>query len=470
MKTERGVLSVVTPQTRVSDRQYILRIVLTEFLGLPFVLSFHEAEHTSISCLGYPGRIDLPDVLFRVSDRQWKTAASLPREPLRHTFVGTEGLPITRGFGRLPVLYGSEDCEKGIRKEADALWLPVDIPGSCFAVLTRYEEVVASPTVLDEHYRFPASASLLSRQDLLERPIVDEYVSLLAAGIEHLWPGLLKERAYSYEPVLTHDVDHPLSTYGQAASLLIRRAVGDIVFRRDPFAMLRRLKAYFGSPSADPNNTFAWLMDQSERRGLKSRFHFMAASKTRYDSGYDIGAPAIRDIIRNISERGHEIGIHPSYRTSDECSLLKIELGRLEEALTSADVTDWSRTSRQHYLRWNAEGTWRELESVGLVEDSSVGFADAPGFRCGTARAFTTYDWTSGKPLQLKELPLIVMDVTLSGKRYLGLGWDEAITKVTRLADQCRTHHTPFTLLWHNDKVLTSDEKDRYTELLNAIA
>jgi hypothetical protein len=233
----------------------------------------------------------------------------------------------------------------------------------------------------------------------------------------------------------------------------------------------RRLKTWLTDDvDSDPNNTFDWLMDRSEDVGAKSRFHFMAATPTRYDSGYDIGADYLRPILARIDKREHEIALHPSYRSSVETELFATEIGRLESAVEASEVDGWSHKSRQHYLRWNVQSTWRHLDAAGITVDSSVGFAESPGFRCGTSRAFPCFDLATTSRLNLVEEPLIVMDATLLGKSYLGLDWDDALERSASVAAICRRYNTPFTLLWHNDKVLSSLEKTRYAALLQRLA
>lgn len=469
MKT-REALIVQVPRGRLAERDYTLDVILSQFLGLAYSVCHHESQCVTIRCADRPGRIEMPDVLFSMSEDTWGTARSLPGEPLLSmpidgTVVGTRNLGAS-----IPALYASDEVTAGIRIDADGLYVPIDVFGSCFSLLTRYEEILAPPEVLDSHGRFPATASILYRQGLLERPLVDEYVALLLAAIHRLWPGL-GTLVGGYRPVVTHDVDHPVRTYDQATPLVLRRAAGDFIRRRDPAMMLRRLGTHLReSASDDKNSCFDWLMNTSERHGLRSCFYFMAASKTRFDSGYDIKARDVTEILANVARRGHDIGIHPSYWTSEDEPLLDIEIARLEDALAAAGLADWSRRSRQHYLRWSARTTWRRLDAAGISVDSSVGFADAPGFRCGTSRAYGVYDHASRKRLRLVELPLIVMDVTLTAKNFLGLRWEDALQRIVDLAGSCRRYNAPFTLLWHNDKVLTNAEKSRYGEMLAAIA
>jgi hypothetical protein len=456
-------LIVSTPSGRTAERNYILDTILAQFLGLPFRVEERGSQVVTLAVEGSEGHIEIPDLLFSSAEKDWMTSAFLPDEPVPRLDHGDD-------YQQVPAFYSDNSTGPVIVNQGDSLKFQFDVLGSCFYMLTRCEEHMADPSSLDAHGRFPATSSLLYRENLLERPIVDEYLELLRSSINRLWPELVSQPD-EYKLMITHDIDHPLSTYGQTLKLVMRRTMGDLVRRRDLLMGYRRLKAYIRDDAdGDPNNTFNWLMDRSEDIGARSRFHFMAATPTRYDSGYDIGARQLQPILVEISARNHEIGIHPSYRSSVDTSLFSIEKERLERALKAAAVATWSHTSRQHYLRWSARSTWSHLDAVGIKIDSSVGFADAPGFRCGTSRQFKTFDLEQSRTLGLVEQPLIVMDATLTGKRYLGLDWEESIEKTSELAATCKRHGAPFTLLWHNDKVLTRTEKQQYLQILQATA
>jgi hypothetical protein len=57
----------------------------------------------------------------------------------------------------------------------------------------------------------------------------------------------------------------------------------------------------------DPNNTFDWIMDQSESHGLQSEFYFMAGKTSGYDSGYDVFAPRIQRLLKRGASDKSEI-------------------------------------------------------------------------------------------------------------------------------------------------------------------
>nr|VFJ46296.1 MAG: hypothetical protein BECKFM1743A_GA0114220_100355 [Candidatus Kentron sp. FM]VFJ49562.1 MAG: hypothetical protein BECKFM1743C_GA0114222_100727 [Candidatus Kentron sp. FM]VFK07279.1 MAG: hypothetical protein BECKFM1743B_GA0114221_100366 [Candidatus Kentron sp. FM] len=77
------MLLIETPETHAVERDYILSVILGEFLGLLLwrrILS--NRDDVRITLATQPGEIRLPDVLFSTPDAQWLTEASMPPQPL----------------------------------------------------------------------------------------------------------------------------------------------------------------------------------------------------------------------------------------------------------------------------------------------------------------------------------------------------------------------------------------------------
>jgi len=104
---------------------------------------------------------------------------------------------------------------------------------------------------------------------------------------------------------------------------------------------------------------------------------------------------------------------------------------------------------------------------AGLEYDSTLGFAERPGFRCGACYAYPVYDLIDRKPLNLIERPLIVMDAGVMDERYMGLGAGSAARDIMKKHKAvCRTFGGDFTLLWHNARLITSDQMRLYLEII----
>jgi hypothetical protein len=127
---------------------------------------------------------------------------------------------------------------------------------------------------------------------------------------------------------------------------------------------------------------------------------------------------------------------------------------------------------RFHYLRVDPHRNLAALERLGFAYDTSLGFADAPGFRAGIAQPFRPWDAEQDRPLDLIEIPLAIMDVTLGEERYLGLSVAQAETRIDSLLDWAAENGGGFALLWHTDRFdrLTARGWDRlYSRILDGV-
>lgn len=456
------------------ERAYAIDVVLGVFLGLEYRLVFTAREGVRLSRDGDPdgAGLVLDDVFFETASPAWLTPASLPARKLSwwcppHWL--TEGHEIS---GWLPVLFGrplgpdtywAED-ETGAR-------LGLDVFGSAFFMLTRYEEL-ARP-VRDRYGRFPATASLALQEGFLERPIINEYLEILWRAMKRLWPGLARTPR-GFRLVLSHDVDLP---FFDCPRQLLRVGFQDLVCRRAPGLAVGRLGSFLsarrGEVEGDPYNTFDRLMSHSEQLGVTSAFYFIADhTGGRVDGTYRLEDPPIRALMAEIHARGHEIGLHPSYHTYRDGAQLAREFLRLRTALASVGVEQERWGGRQHYLRWENPTTWRNWEDAGLDYDATLAYADRVGFRCGTCYEFPAFDLLERRRLALIEAPLTVMDITLTV--YMGLSLPSAVEKLLGISRLCRMFGGNFALLWHNSSLLLEEQKRWYAialeELTNSSA
>ena len=306
-------LDIEAPGTYEPERRYILDVVFGDWLGLDWRLHLRDGSDVRITLGGDRGRcVVLPDVLFGTPPTQWLTPSSLPSAPLAWCEVRPIGPSPLRSRQRLPVLYGTAaPLDELLVRRPDIIELSVDVFGSCFFMLSRYEELVV-PT-RDLYGRFAGSSSVANREGFLRLPIVDAYVEVLWMALKQLWPRL-KRKPRHFDIALSHDVDRPLASLGRPIPALVRQLGADALVRRDPGLVVRRLRSWSGirrgDYSLDPYNTFDFLMDVSEQHGIVSAFYFLATEdETALDGFYTLGHPWIESLLRRIHHRGHEIGL-----------------------------------------------------------------------------------------------------------------------------------------------------------------
>jgi hypothetical protein len=465
-------LLVDLPAGYQRERAYVLDVVLGDMLGLPYAVRVTGRRDVRIRLAGEDRHCEvlLPDVLFATEREAWLTAATLPAEPLRWVEARMLGVAGERR-DRLPVVYGEPSAGEPVQRSGGRVRVAVDVLGSAFFMLTRYEEVVRVER--DEHERFPARAALAARSAFLERPIVDEYADLLWAALSECWPRL-RRRQTTYKVHLTHDVDHPFATLGVGPGTVVRQSAGDVVRRRDVRLAGRRLRSYAaarrGVLSFDPFNTHGFLMDVSERHGLRSSFYFLAGSDGgAYAAAYRLDDAPIARLLAAVYARGHEVGLHGSYAALRDATRLRREFQGLRAAAKRLGIEQERWGGRQHYLRWESPITWTGWELAGLDYDASAGFAQLPGFRTGTCREHAVFDVVGGRPLALRERPLhVMMDSTLLD--YMRLSHSEAAEVVVSLARRCRAHAGELFLLCHNSSLARARDREWYRSIVAAIA
>jgi hypothetical protein len=393
------MIIVSIPNNNLPEREYIIDIIFNEFLGLKYTIEIG-------------------------SDSYAITLKNSQKLVIEDTF-----------FNKYP-----NDLEYLKLKNIPSSIEDLDIFAQCFFMLSRWEEYVNKNR--DSHNRFPATESLAFKEGFLDRPIVNEQIEKLKNMLLEL-DSSIKFREKEFQLILTHDVDNLY--FWKSKKQLLHIVVGDILKRKNLLLAYRRIKEYIAVKSEkikDPFDTFDWLMDRSEEIGVKSRFYFMSGGVTQYDNNYKIDEPKALELIEKIKKRGHVIGIHPSYNAYNDSMQFQKERELLEQ-ITKEKIVE----GREHYLRFEVPTTWQIWEDNGMEVDSTCGYADREGFRCGTGDEFSVFNILTREKLKLKERPLIVMDCGLF--EYNGYTYKEAKAKLNSLWKKS----TLFTLLWHNSYI-----------------
>ncbi|MGC9098203.1 MAG: polysaccharide deacetylase family protein, partial [Dictyoglomus sp.] len=379
----------------LQEFNYIIKVLLIDFLGLDYTLEMYDGDKVKIRLKGDESdkALIIENILFNTPTEEWLKESSLPLSPLPRWNI-LDDLPEVRLCKKdLPIIYGRLLSNgRYFDQGKNFIHLGVDIFGSCFFMLTRYEEIIVSER--DEHERFPAKASLAYREGFLSRPIVNEYVEILWALLKRLWPGL-ERKQHSYKVLLTHDVDHPFVVYDQSWYQILRNVSADLINRKNISLSFQRIKCKVkNDPKLDPANTFDFIMDLSEKNGLQSEFYFITdhPAGTLDGSDYSLESPYIQVLIDRIYKRGHRIGLHASYNSYCDSQQIKREFEKLIMLAEKLSIKQDSYGGRQHYLRWKNPTTWQNWEDTGLNYDSTLSFADYAGFRTGVCYEYPVYN------------------------------------------------------------------------------
>ena len=426
------MIKVLIPDNNLKERVYVLDILLGEFLGVDYSVEPANTQFYELLLIN-GNKLIIEDHFFN-------------RFPKKLSYLKQENIPDNVEFVKnqftvetdIPVLFGNSSPDI----QNTSITCGIDLFASSFFMLTRWEEQVNKTR--DKHNRFPSSACLAGKHDFLHRPVVNEYVEMLWNMLKHL--GLkAKRKPRKFEYVLTHDVD-VLRRY-KSFKAVLRELGGDVLKRKQPFRGLAKLNDFSKIKlrlKRDPFNTFDYLMDISEKVGVQSHFFFMARGQTNYDNRYSLNDKLTLSIIKNIKQRGHLIGIHPTYNAYNDPDQFKREKEELEK-VTSQNIS----FGRQHYLRFEVPTTWQIWNNNDMEWESSLSYADKEGFRCGVCYAYSVFDIFARRKLKLKEKPLIVMEGSFITYQP-GIEPLEMENKIKSLINTVRKYNGEFVFLWHN--------------------
>jgi hypothetical protein len=408
-----------------------------------------------------PARYAVEELLRPLGLRpEWEPAGNAPGGLWYGTSSGTapEGwLAIrmageTASFFRAPRAIGPEDVAW---RTSEGRRIPVlftqgangtpDPVATAFFWLSGLQERLA--TVRDRHGRFSGADSLQAALGIdLDAPVDDARDvledALRRAGVA-LFPRRWSGRPWALCP--TFDVDY---TRKWRPGIVWRETVQYLLLNRRGVPAARRLDRFGGAlrDMLRPGDPFREAMDripeELARVGAGSTWFLKTGAHGPHDVGYRLRSRWLRGWVSRLLDAGHEIGLHPSYHAFAHAGYMERERDRLGRLLGSAP-----EAVRMHFLRWQDPDTARLAERLAFRIDSTLGFADRPGFRHGTTLPFHPWDERAGGPSGLWEMPLAVMESALFNR--CGMNLRQAIERTEGLAETARRHGGALVALWH---------------------
>ena len=309
-----------------------------------------------------------------------------------------------------------------------------------FFLLSRYEEY--SATSFDEHGRFSGHQSWGGPSSVC-RPWADIWRSEVHAEIQKVFPAYRPSVA-GYRTVASIDIDSAFAFRYKG----VRRTLGGgalDLLRLKPGRAFTRFKCVLANEQ-DPFDTYEYILDSCLAQHIELRCFFLLADRSRFDINVHHRTAQLRERIEDMRDGGAIVGIHPGYESHNDIRIVRSEIGRLDSILG-----DKTQHSRQHFLKFRLPVTYRRLLECDIRHDHSMGYADVPGFRAGTAHPFKWFDVERNEVPSLQVHPVIVMDSTL--RHYQQLGTLEAMEVIAQLKAEVRNTGGDFVTLWHNETV-----------------
>jgi hypothetical protein len=308
--------------------------------------------------------------------------------------------------------------------------LEADIVAATFFVTSGYEETIIPDR--DHAGRFPANRSL-RWPGLIKRPLVDEWAQSMSKSFKFESHRINSRFAIA----LSHDIDSlNKGTLEALYDRLIRHPD-----RHTLSAIWRIITEHLRR--GDLYDNLHDLVKNEKARDVRSTFYMLKKTGYSEDANYEWNEPSVLNWMRDIVAEKWEIGLHGSFFSLTDKAFLVQEKRELEQVLGHS-----VRGGRQHFLRFTIPDSWTTQSDAGFFYDTTLGYADAIGFRNGLARPFQPFDVQTRKRLTIWEMPLVIMDATL--KQYLGLSAEKAYSQSTEILQSVRQVNGMVAVLWHN--------------------
>jgi hypothetical protein len=458
------MIKVSIPDYKLNEKKYIVEVLLCDFLGINCNIET-GSKNFEITNTESDTKLIISDVFFDNARKCWIKPNSMPALPLSSwNPLLDDNLEAKLVDQDIPILFG----KPGLLKKQNYWFLNLDIFGSAFFMLSRYEEFVIQDK--DEHNRFSATSSIAYKANFLERPIINEYLEILWCCIHSLWPEIQRKKR-TFRKLISCDVDHPYDLVDYSLKRIILRVGARLIRDRNPLLALydglNYLFTKVGSNHFDQyRSNIDWMIRVNKKHGNKVAFYFIPIQTDPVkDDKTDIKSKRISALLRHIDQSGHEVGIHPGYNSYKSPDIFKQSVDILKDACQSVGIDISSLGGRQHYLRFDIDQTPLLWQENGLVYDSSLFYADRPGFRAGVCYEFTMYSLSERKKMALKQRPLIIMDHAVIKNKSDDVSC--IVNRVNIFRSICEKYNGDFTLLWHNSSFGKKAYKKAYIKIIS---
>jgi hypothetical protein len=309
-------------------------------------------------------------------------------------------------FGSLPMTFFPKTAPFIFEKNAPKIPSKSTLNKECdwletlFFLLSRQEEYQPQKSDLDEHGLLRSDAQWLVQMGLHHTPVCDW---LVIAIYQYLG---LKPQEKPTKMTISHDLDH-VKVFNPKYNLL--RNMGGVLVRYHKIStVFKLLKAYFFPQNGkDPYDNLDWML--SKRADIERIMYVPAISEAHdLDPDHAVFNEKAKEMMQFSLKMGYKIGLHPGYLTWKDEALMQQQKQDLEQWIGQE-----INFTRQHYLRFSFPETADQIQALGFTEDSTLGYRDKIGFRCGTGFPYRLYDFANEKNYIWYEKPLILMDVSI---------------------------------------------------------
>ncbi|MBX3256682.1 MAG: polysaccharide deacetylase family protein [Chitinophagaceae bacterium] len=314
-----------------------------------------------------------------------------------------------------------------------------DIFAGAFYLLSRYEEYLSFTP--DEYGRFAYTESIAFRNDFLQLPLINYWLSDFQQSLQRKFPSLVfPAKKFCFIP--TYDID---IAYSYLHKGIIRNAGGLMrSLLRGRLAEVKERIDVLTKRKDDPFDVYEWLYALHLKYQLQPYYFFLVTKSTGgYDKNIDPLQAEMQELIRYHAS-GYQVGVHPSWQSGDDETLLDAEIETME-SITGQKIVN----SRQHYIRFHLPRTYRQLINAGIRNEFSMGYGSINGFRASIASPFYWYDLEKEEKTSLEIHPFCFMDANAYYEQMLSP--QQAFEQIRYYHDVIKKVNGTMITIWHNN-------------------
>lgn len=424
------------PENYRHKAEYVFRNLLS-ILGLNPQFSYDAQSEVVHIYYGTPSRHDYPVTIFYKEQTAafFEDRKPYPKDEVNFREYRGDMIPFL--FSKGGDIYGFSGQKCSLNK---------DIIAGAFYFLSCWQEYVHNPEPVTDG-RVKYAESLQEQWNFVDMPVVDIYAQILENAIKHSLPEFAGRGVFagenSFSLALSHDIDY--WKFWSKFQLLDTLKYNLKSFKKRPVNAAYKLLGHF------IHKTFFYshyrllqnILKKEEALGANSTFFLMG--KDDYPDqrqNYIADSKTQKEIVKLLADK--DIGLHGSPEAAFDLNALKTEKQKLEKLGLKP------RGYRTHYLFFDYQKSFALLEEAGFDYDSTLGYWENIGFRCGTSFPFYPYNLEEDRAFNILEIPLVVMDTSLLSPKAMALNIHSAKNKVKKMISKAGKYHSHITLLWHN--------------------
>jgi len=389
---------------------YIVEFVFSRVLGLPCEIT--NSKEYFIASKQF--KINYSNEEIQESDLQ-----IIPNSLLSETAIIEQDISIEI-WQQLPCFFKTSQYE-----------IPFDIFSASFFLISRYEEYY--PYSLDLYQRYPEKSSLAFQHNFLNMPLVDYWIMALKKII------LSKKSAISFPEkrmkfIPTYDIDIAYSYLSKGILRNIGGGFRDLI--QGHVSLIKSRIEVLSGKQKDPFDSFDFLDQLHQQYHLKPIYFFLVSKGGPLDKNILPSKVLMKKLIHRIKST-YKVGIHPSFQSNDNRSILEHEISLLE-----------SNKSRQHYIRFQLPSTFRNLIEFGIQEDYSMGYGSINGFRASTCFDHQWFDLEKNEISSLRLFPFCYMECNSFYEQKMSA--EQAFNEMLHYHQTVNQVGGNFISIWHN--------------------